>query len=152
MQLARGRCKKQRMKCSFSGKIVECLKLKVKKHNESHATHVTLQQLIRVYKRGERITDSIFRPAKTNAQWAIARVNMFMRMVAGQTVADAYKLQDQDIIKGSHITHEQEIADPFLGFTEGDYISARCDLLLAHVTDVEANKLFLPPSMEELEQ
>ena len=133
------------MKCSFSEKIVECLQLKVEKHNERHPAPITLQQLIRVYKRGESVANSTFMPAKTTTQWAIARVNMFLRLAAGKKVADCYKPQDQDIIKGSDRTHEQEMADPFWAFTEGDFISARCDLLLAHVRDSEGDALFCPP-------
>jgi hypothetical protein len=139
------------MKCSFSEKIVECLQLKVEKHNERHPAPITLDQLMRVYKRGERVEDFIFMPTKTTAQWAMARVNMFLRLAADQRVSDCYEPQDQDIIKGLDRTHEQEMADPFWGFTEGHFISARCDLLLARITDAEANKLFSPPSIEELE-
>ena len=132
------------MKCSFSEKIVECLQLKVEKHNERHPAPITLHQLVRVYKRGERVEDFIFMPAKTTAQGAMARVNMFLRLAAGQKVSDLYKSQDQDIIEGSDRSYDQEMADPFWTFTEGDFISARCDLLLAHITDRDGDKIFTP--------
>ena len=83
-------------------------------------------------------------PAKTTAQWAMARVNMFLRLAAGQKVSDLYKSQDQDIIEGSDRSYDQEMADPFWTFTEGDFISARCDLLLAHITDRDGDKIFTP--------
>jgi hypothetical protein len=83
------------------------------------------------------------------AQLAMARVNMFLRFAAERSIKDSYAAEDQDILKGSDRTYEQEISEPFWNFEDLDYISARCDLLLAHITDNEGDKVFIPPKIEE---
>ena len=75
---------------SFSNKVVEALKNKVKEHNAKHSRKVSLSQLKKVY-----------RPGKTRGQWAMARVNMFLRMMSGGKVKDAYRKADQDVAKAS---------------------------------------------------
>ena len=137
------------MNSSFSEKITACLQGKVDKHNERHSQPITLEQLIRVYKRGEKASDSTFIPSKTISHWAMARVNIFLRLAADCAVNDSYLPQDQDIIKGSDRTYEQEEGEPFWEFTHGDFISARSDLLLAHITDSEGESLFFPIKVEE---
>jgi hypothetical protein len=37
----------------------------------------------------------------TRGQWAMARVNMFLRMMGGGKVKDSYRKADQDVAKGS---------------------------------------------------
>ncbi len=114
-----------------------------------HSNSVTLQQLVRVYKRGERVVEFIYMPAKTTAHWAMARVNLFLKLAADQKVPSDYSPQDRDIANASDRSHEQEMAQPFYSFTEGDFIGARCDLLLAHITDSEGDSVFQPPPVEE---
>jgi len=137
------------MNLGFSEKILQCLQGKVESHNEKHPNPVTIHQLIRVYKRGEQVTDSTWRPRITMAQAAMARVNMFLRFAAERRVKDSYAAEDQDILKGSDRTYEQEISEPFWDFEELDYTSARCDLLLVHLTDCDGDKIFIPPRVEE---
>lgn len=86
---------------SFSNKVVEALKNKVKEHNSKHSRKVTLSQLKKVYRRGAGAFSSSHRPGKTRGQWAMARVNMFLRMMSGGKVKDAYRKADQDVAKGS---------------------------------------------------
>jgi len=86
---------------SFSNKVVEALKNKVKEHNARHSRKVTLSQLKKVYRRGAGAFSSSHRPGKTRGQWAMARVNMFLRMMSGGKVKDAYRKADQDVAKGS---------------------------------------------------
>ena len=137
------------MNRGFSEKILHCLRGKAETHNEKHSDPVTIHQLIRVYKRGEQVTDSAWSPGITTTQAAMARVNMFLRLAAERGVTDSYTLQDRDVLTASDRTYEQETADPFWGFTEGDFIIARCDLLLAHIADSEAQTVFSPSSVEE---
>jgi hypothetical protein len=84
---------------SFSNKVVEALKNKVREHNSKHSRKVTLSQLKKVYRRGAGAFSSSHRPGMTRGQWAIARVNMFLRMVAGGKVKDSYRKADQDVSK-----------------------------------------------------
>ena len=84
---------------SFSNKVVEALKNKVREHNSKHSRKVTLSQLKKVYRRGAGAFSSSHRPGMTRGQWAMARVNMFLRMVAGGKVKDSYRKADQDVSK-----------------------------------------------------
>jgi len=137
------------MNLAFSKKILQCLEGKVEAHNEKYPNAVSIHQLIRVYKRGEGATASTWRPTITMAQAAMARVNMFLRFAAKRSVKDSYAAEDQDILKGSDRTYEQEMSEPFWDFEDLDYTSARCDLLLVHLTDCDGDKVFIPPTLEE---
>lgn len=83
----------------FSKKVIEALKNKVKEHNSKYSKKVTLGQLKKVYRRGAGAFSSSHRPGKTRGQWAMARVNMFLRMVSGKPVKDAYRKADSDIAR-----------------------------------------------------
>jgi len=85
----------------FSKKVIEALKNKVKEHNSKYKKKVTLGQLKKVYRRGAGAFSSSHRPGKTRGQWAMARVNMFLRMVSGKPVKDAYRKADSDIARAS---------------------------------------------------
>ena len=143
------------MNLTFSEKIYKCLIGKVLKFNEKYEDQITLDQLIRVYKRGEKAPDINWQPRRTKAQWAMARVNMFLRLVSqkgeilDQKVRRDYKFHDVDIIQGTDKTHRQEEADPFWDFSNLDFVSAHTDLLLANIADSEAEKHFSPPALEE---
>jgi len=82
---------------TFSEKVINALKAKVKNHNAKHSKKVTLGQLKKVYRRGLGAFSSSHRPGKGRAQWAMARVNTFLRMQSGGKVKDAYRRADQDI-------------------------------------------------------
>ena len=137
------------MNLTFSEKIYKCLIGKVLKFNEKYESQITLGQLIRVYKRGEKASDTNWQPRRTTAQWAMARVNMFIRLASDQKVKKEYEFHDADVIKGTDKTHEQEEADPFWNFSNLDLTSAHTDLLLSSISDLEAEKYFSPPSLEE---
>lgn len=85
----------------FSAKVVESLKNKVKEHNSKHSRKVSLSQLKKVYRRGAGAFSTSHRPGMTRGQWAMARVNMFLRMMGGGKVKDSYRKADQDVAKGS---------------------------------------------------
>lgn len=92
----------------FSKKVVEALKNKVKEHNSKNKKKVTLGQLKKVYRRGAGAFSSSHRPGKTRGQWAMARVNMFLRMVSGKPVKDAYRKADSDIARAAYTNYEVE--------------------------------------------
>ena len=82
----------------FSAQVTESLNNKVKEHNRKYPSKkVTLSQLKKVYRRGAGAFSSSHRPGKTRGQWAMARVNMFLKMKRGGSVKDAYRKADQDI-------------------------------------------------------
>lgn len=126
-------------KITFSEKIVEALKNKVKEHNEKYDKKVSLDQLKKVYRRGAGAFSSTHRPNKTRGQWAMARVNMFLKMMSGQSVKDAYRKADQDIAKGSQEYYCESEAEIFWQFDELDFALARMDLKNAGVNPEEAN-------------
>lgn len=107
----------------FSVQVVESLKNKVKEHNAKHSRKVSLSQLKKVYRRGAGAFSQSHRPGKTRGQWAMARVNMFLRMMGGGKVKDSYRKADQDIAKASIV----DISD-FWEPEEQDFILASLDL------------------------
>ena len=85
----------------FSKKVVEALKNKVKEHNSKSKKKVTLGQLKKVFRRGAGAFSSSHRPGQSRVSWAMARVNMFLKMVRGGKVKDSYRKADSDIARAS---------------------------------------------------
>jgi hypothetical protein len=82
---------------TFSQKVINTLKEKVKNHNAKHSKKVTLGQLKKVYRIGSGAFSSSHRPGQSRASWSMARVNTFLRMQSGGKVKDSYRRADQDI-------------------------------------------------------
>ena len=109
---------------TFSEKVTTALKNKVKKHNEKHSKKVTLGMLKKIYRRGAGAFSTSHRPGQTRGSWAMARVNMFLKMVRGGKVKKSYRAADQDVAKAS----EEELlnlADVFSEWSPGDFSEAR---------------------------
>ncbi len=115
-------------KINFSAKVLESLKNKVKEHNSKYSKKVTLSQLKKVYRRGAGAFSSSHRPGKSRGQWAMARVNTFLKMVRGGKVKDSYRKADQDIARASaNVIIDDGIREEnFL--TEEDFIQAKLDI------------------------
>lgn len=73
-------------KIEFSEKIINSLQEKVTSHNEKYDKKVSLSQLKKVYRRGLGAFSSSHRPGQTRGSWAMARVNMFLKMIRGGKV------------------------------------------------------------------
>jgi hypothetical protein len=86
---------------TFSEKVTNSLKNKVKEHNEKHSRKVTLGMLKKVYRRGAGAFSGTHRPGQSRASWAMARVNTFLRMMRGGKVKDAYRKADSDIARAT---------------------------------------------------
>ena len=84
-------------KITFSEKVLTSLKNKVKEHNAKSKKKVTLGQLKKVYRRGAGAFSQSHRPGMTRGGWAMARVNMFLKMKRGGKVKDSYRKADGDI-------------------------------------------------------
>ena len=89
-------------KITFSEKTTNALKEKVKEHNSKHSKKVTLSQLKKVYRRGSGAFSTSHRPNMSRHGWAMARVNMFLKMRRGGKVKDSYRKADQDIASASN--------------------------------------------------
>jgi len=134
---------------SFSTKVIEALKNKVKEHNSKHSRKVSLSQLKKVYRRGAGAFSSSHRPGKTRGQWAMARVNMFLRMMSGGKVKDAYRKADQDVARGSNIIDISDAWEP----EEQDIEKALMDLQIIGDFDFDsAEELYLDDEEEVSEK
>jgi hypothetical protein len=91
-------------KIVFSDKVETALKNKVKEHNEkaSDGRKATLPMLKAVYRRGAGAFSSSHRPGKTRDQWAMARVNAYLKLLrTGRPSNPNYK-QDNDLRPAKH--------------------------------------------------
>jgi len=114
---------------TFSTKVIEMLKNKVKNHNAKHSRKVNLTQLKKVYRRGAGAFSSSHRPGMTRGGWAAARVNMFLRMMAGKSVKDSYRKADSDVARSSEnidISDTWELED--IDFTQAEIDIKEYDL------------------------
>lgn len=90
--------KQKAAKIEFTEAVVTALKNKVKEHNSKYSKKVTLGQLKAVYRRGAGAFSTSHRPGKTRGQWAMARVNMFLKMMRGGKVKESYRKADSDLV------------------------------------------------------
>jgi hypothetical protein len=129
----KGSASKDGAKIGFTEKIVNSLKEKVSDHNEKSDKKVSLSQLKKIYRRGLGAFSSSHRPGQNRNSWAMARVNMFLKMVRGGKVKDSYRAADQDIASASELYYEQKPEDAFWEFDSIDFDLARIDLIKAGV-------------------
>jgi hypothetical protein len=135
-----GSASKDGSKIEFTKKIINSLQEKVRLHNEKYDKKVTLSQLKKVYRRGLGAFSSSHRPNQNRNSWAMARVNMFLKMQAGGKVKQSYRAADQDLASGEELYYEQKPEDCFWEFDSIDFDLARIDLLKANVDlDEEGN-------------
>lgn len=124
-------------KIVFDAKTEKSLKAKVSEHNEKapKGRKATLGMLKAVYRRGAGAFSVSHRPGMTRNQWAMARVNAFLRLLkSGKPSKSAYK-SDNDLLPASHpratkkkpmtasagtilIPEEQELADTLYYLSE----------------------------------
>ena len=89
---------------TFSKSVETSLKNKVEDHNKKapKGRKATLRMLKAVYRRGAGAYSTSHRPGKTRGQWAMARVNAFLRLLkSGQPARSAYT-QDNDLLPSGH--------------------------------------------------
>jgi hypothetical protein len=120
----------------FSKKVIEALKNKAKEHNSKNKKKVTLSQLKKVYRRGAGAFSSSHRPGKTRGQWAMARVNMFLRMVSGKPVKDSYRKADSDIARAAVNNY---IIEASFEPNDEDFAQADEDIKNYNLNDFEFN-------------
>ena len=129
---------------NFSAKVVQALKNKVKEHNKKHPSKkVSLSQLKKVYRRGAGAFSQSHRPGQTRGSWAMARVNMFLKMKRGGKVKDSYRKADQDVASTKYelefVTHDEVSAVSEFDLTDELYPSDE-DFAQAK-TDIEEYEL-----------
>lgn len=88
----------------FGERTETALKNKVTEHNEKapKGRKATMRMLKAVYRRGAGAYSTSHRPGKSRDQWAMARVNAFLKLLkSGKPENSAYK-QDNDLLPASH--------------------------------------------------
>jgi hypothetical protein len=95
---------KSARKVVFSKSVENSLKEKVSKHNESVAKgrKTTLGTLKAVYRRGAGAFSTSHRPGMTRNQWALARVNAFLKLLKSGKPSNSAYTTDNDLLPASH--------------------------------------------------
>jgi len=91
-------------KIIFSAKTETALRNKVEEHNKNAkpGRKATLPMLKAVYRRGSGAYSSSHRPGKTRDQWAMARVNAFLKLLKSGSPANPNYKQDNDLLPKAH--------------------------------------------------
>jgi starvation-inducible DNA-binding protein len=91
-------------KITFSAKTEKALRNKMQEHNEKapKGRRATMSQLKAAYRRGAGAYSSSHRPGKTRDQWAMARVNAYLRLLRTGTPANPNYKQDNDLLPSAH--------------------------------------------------
>lgn len=91
-------------KIVFSQKTENSLRKKVVEHNKNAkpGRKATLPMLKAVYRRGSGAFSSSHRPGKTRDQWAMARVNAFLKLLRSGSPANPNYKQDNDLLPKAH--------------------------------------------------
>lgn len=88
----------------FSDATETSLKNKVTAHNEkaSKGRKTSLATLKAVYRRGAGAYSSSHRPGKTRNQWAMARVNAFLKLLKSGRPDNSAYVSDNDLLPAAH--------------------------------------------------
>ena len=91
-------------KIVFSDATEKGLSNKVAEHNKTAkpGRKATLPMLKAVYRRGAGAFSSSHRPGKTRDQWAMARVNAFLKLLKSGSPANPNYKQDNDLLPKAH--------------------------------------------------
>lgn len=91
-------------KVKFSASVEKSLKEKVAKHNEkaSPGRKASLGMLKAVYRRGAGAFSVSHRPGMNRNQWAMGRVNAFLRLLKSGKPSNSAYTTDNDLLPASH--------------------------------------------------
>jgi len=91
-------------KITFSPSVEKSLKNKVEEHNKKakQGREASLSMLKAVYRRGAGAYSTSHRPGKTRGQWAMARVNAFLKLLRSGSPSNPAYTQDNDLLPPSH--------------------------------------------------
>jgi len=128
-----------KMKASLAEKVAHMLETKIQAHNEKFEQNLTFAQLNKVYSRGLNVFNSTHKPGVSLHQWAVARVNLFLKMMSGGQVKNEYSLLDSDIANASSgvITESGLASYDFINFSDLEFQLAKISLLEAGLTEQE---------------
>lgn len=128
-------------KITFSDKTVTALKNKVKEHNEKapEGRKATLGMLKAVYRRGSGAFSSSHRPGKTRDQWAMARVNAYLRLLKSGSPANPKYKQDNDLLPSSHPKASNSTMEAVVAAIEAELAQDNEEQCPPATTDVAVN-------------
>lgn len=91
-------------KINFSASVEKSLREKVSKHNEkaSKGRRASLGMLKAVYRRGAGAYSVSHRPGMTRNQWAMGRVNAFLRLLKSGKPSNSAYVTDNDLLPSGH--------------------------------------------------
>lgn len=95
---------KEARKVKFSASVEASLKEKVSKHNEKAPAgrKASLGMLKAVYRRGAGAFSVSHRPGMTRNQWAMGRVNAFLRLLKSGKPSNSAYTTDNDLLPAAH--------------------------------------------------
>lgn len=88
----------------FSDRVETALRNKVEAHNKKApgGRQATMGQLKAVYRRGAGAFSSSHRPGMTRDQWAMARVNAYLKLLKSGSPSNPKYVQDNDLLPSKH--------------------------------------------------
>jgi hypothetical protein len=104
----RGSASSKRNDIKLSAAVESSLKEKVKEHNEKmrkrdkDSRTVTLGMLKAVWRRGAGAFSQTHRPKMTRQQWAMGRVNAFLKLVSSGKPSNPKYTTDNDLLPKDH--------------------------------------------------
>ena len=117
----------------YSIKVVELLKGKMKDYNKNHSSRITVAQLKEVYREAGKINSC--------GKWCLAKVNMFLRMKAGENVYQSKPKPDAKEISTLELEINESSHQDTFDVSETLYPSEE-DFELA-TKEIESNELNL---------
>ena len=126
-------------KASLPEKIANMLLKKLNFHNEKYQQNISFSQLNKVYSRGLKSSENNYKPTIKPHQWAVARVNLFLKMMSGGNVDLKYSVLDSDVAKASDSNFIESGLDSydFSNFSELEFQLAKISLVEAGLSEVE---------------
>jgi hypothetical protein len=117
------------------------LQSKLQTHNEKFEQNLTFAQVSKVYSRGLNVFNTTHKPGVSLHQWAVARVNLFLKMMSGGEVRKEYSILDSDVANASSETFtESGLASyDFINFSDLEFQLAKISLIEAGLTQQEMN-------------
>jgi hypothetical protein len=135
-------------KLSFGDKLKSILKTKAEEQNFNSDVKVSFEILRKIYWRGARSFEKNHANNTTRAQWALCRVNSFLKLLRGSADANAsYSLVDLDLaLKCENFpklpVEPKESPEPedFSDFSPTEFALAHVDLVRFNINKDEQNQ------------
>ena len=141
-------------KASLPEKVSFMLQSKLQTHNEKFEQNLTFAQISKVYSRGLNVYKNNHVPNVKLHQWAIARVNLFLKMMGGNNVKNEYLLLDADVAHANSSNFKESglASYDFVDFSNLEFQLAKISLVEAGITEQEMNSEITEAAEEKKKQ